>query len=129
MPANRPLEATMRLAAAIFVILAAFWSIAAGAADATPPGAAMSSGSGRWGFVVSTSPQQADLTPLRDRISSVGGMSARVVPMKDPGGTTTGYILTAGDFSTSAAAYEARGAFAEKVGLPAASLQVIELPR
>lgn len=119
----------MRIAATIVLALAAFCGPAAWAADATPPGETVSSSSGRWGIKLADSPQEADLTSLRDRVSSMGGMPGRVFPVKDPGGTTTGYILTAGDFSTSAAAYEARGPLAEKIGLPAASLQVIELPR
>jgi len=56
-------------------------------------------------------------------------MPARVFPVKDPGGTTTNYILTAGDFASSDDAYAARAPLAEKLGLPAAGFQVIQLPR
>jgi hypothetical protein len=126
MPAESPplMEAAMRLAAIALLVLAAAGAAVVPAADPPSP-----DGSGRWGIRVAESVQEVDLTPLRDRVSDKARMPARVHPVKDPGGTTTLYVLTAGDFPSSKDAYEARAPLAEKIGLPAASLQIIELPR
>ena len=109
----------MRFAAILVVVLGA-WAATAPAAD--PSGT-------RYSVRMAESPQEADLTPLRDRIKDVAKMPAKVHAMGDSGATARLYVLTAGEFATREEALAARVELATKLGLAPGEFQVIELPR